>query len=182
MRPSPRLPLLCLALAGCGPGGATAPDGLELASVDAQVAAITLGDECAPTTLQACELGVSCESGCRLSSARLRLSSRALKPVRVAVTATRVFDGSRLVTTLGARASAVRSGSGYQGWGGELSQGATLEVLVELGAPAWSTVSTDFAQLRSTYAVTYSTKLDLLVDGVPATLAGPSTRREPPLP
>lgn len=174
MRAFPRSLVVLLAVAGCG------PDGLKQANVDAQVSAISLGDECATgKSSGACAQGFQCDAICRGSSVQLQLSSHAAKDAAVKVTAVRLYDGARLVATLTGRDASAWNGSAYAAWDGVLAKGTTLKVLVNLSSPPWSTVGAGYSGTQSTYGVTFRTEVDLLVDGVAATVAGPDTQREP---
>lgn len=179
MRRSSPLPWLLLVLACCGPGASTAPDGLARTQVEANVSSLVLGDECFPAVQRACALGQQCDPLCRESSVAVQLTSRGSRAVKLEFTAVRLFDGPALMTTLKPSWAARRTGANSRGWDGTLARAEALEVLVSLSAPPWSTMNTDVGELRSTFAVSYRTEIDLRVDGVAATLAGPTVRREP---
>ncbi|MBX7101036.1 MAG: hypothetical protein K1X89_25190 [Myxococcaceae bacterium] len=178
MRTSSRSLLVLLAVAGCG------PDGLKQANVDAQVSAISLGDECASGKSTdsfggACAQGSQCDAICRGSSVQLQLTSRAAKDTVVKVTAVRLYDGAKLVATLTGKDASSWNGSAYTPWNGTLPKGGTLKVQVNLSSPPWATISSGYASPQSTYGTTYRTEIDLVVDGVAATVTGPDAQREP---
>lgn len=160
-------------------------------SVVVSVSAITLGDDCgsggaalreagdcAPTSD-----GTGCGFACRQSSVQLDIVSTAHTVSAFEVRAVRLYDKSTgvLVDTLSASEPKQWVNNQYAPWNQQIAPASAVKATYKLSTPNYygGTSSGVAPDGRFGFSTTYTTQVDVAVDGEVRTLAGPEAHREP---
>lgn len=175
------------ALSGCAMTHSTPP----ALSVEAEIASVTLGDDCAARAAPGLWAGDCAESDtdgcgfCQQTAVQLHLLAVDADPasaetVPVEVMSVRLLgeDGA-LVAELSPHELLVWSDAdgAYVAWDGTISSGEDLEISVPTSAPDWTSIGG--GEPWSTYGMRFDVDLTLRVDGADRSLDYSPAMREP---
>ena len=159
-------------------------------SVVVSVSAITLGDDCGSGSAALREEGDcapsahgGCGFTCRQSSVQLDIVSTAHTVSNFEVRAVRLYNKSTgvLVDTLSASDAKQWVNNQYAPWNQQISPASAVKATYKLSTPNYygGTSSGAAPDGRFGLSTTYTTQVDVAIDGEVRTLAGPEAHREP---
>lgn len=157
--------------------------------VEASVASVTLGDDCAenaerdglvaPADRGACAPNTPCPSFCTQTGLRISLQAAETgEDVPFEILRVRMYtmEGD-LVEELDGRNPRRFSEEGYIDWDEMVFPGADLSVSYDLNAPNWEEIGDGDAW--ETYGMSFRIEVDVRIDGVETTLEFEPATREP---
>ena len=187
--------IACASRVELPPGSTTAA-----ATVEAAIAAATLGNECgtsgssgagfaesgdcAPEPASSSDAGTGaarggCGGGCQQSNMQLSLTNTGKAKVAIAISEVHLVDaatGARL-DDVDARNARIWTGTSYTAWDASLGAGATAKVSYDMTQFDWTKIGGGNAW--NTYSRRYKLEVVLRVDGSERTLMSGELSREP---
>jgi hypothetical protein len=158
----------------------TGPDsGLR---VTADIASVTLGEECTPEVKAAECPGGFCSGYCESNLQLAFLAAAGGKGAAIEIVKAELLDGSsgEVVDTLAASRPRIWNGTAFVAWDQDVTPGGDLKASYEMTAPAWSKIEGPQPEGTSSLLRTFKLRLTLHLDGVEVVLQSSSLVRQGP--